>query len=127
MKRRSFLALLGGSAVSVSGCLGSSQSDDVLIKAASDSQANPDEPVAYTDLPENEQEIAQQAVEDGLYHKCTELSDAVREFALQFDGTPDEAYLTYQDTTYAMWIRLADQMYAASTSAPEESPSCGLL
>lgn len=127
MKRRRLLVFLGGSVVSVSGCLGSSQSDDALIKAASDSQANPDEPVQYTDLPENEQEIAQQAVADGLYHECPELSDAVRSFIYRFDGDPDEAYLTHQDTTYALWIYLTDQMYATSASLPEESPSCGLL
>ncbi len=126
MKRRCLLGLLGVSAFSMSGCLGSGMPADAVVRAVPDSQPNTDEPVQYSTLLESEQKIAQTAVEDAFYHTCPELPDAVHSFANRFEDR-ETAYLTYQDTTYALWIRITDMVFTTTASPPENEPSCGLL
>lgn len=99
---------------------------DAVVRAAPASQPTTDATVQYRELPAPEQAIAQTAVEDEFYHACPGLPDAVRSFANRFDD-PDAAYLTYQDTTYGLWIRITDLIHAATTSSPEADPSCGIL
>lgn len=126
MNRRCLLGLLGTSTVSVSGCLGPGMPEDAVVRAVPASEPNTDAPVQYQTLPERQQAIAQTAVEEPFYHACPELPDAVRSFAIQFEGIED-AYLAYQDTTYGLWIRVTDQVYAMTASSPDNEPSCGLL
>lgn len=126
MRRRQLLGLLGVSTVSVSGCLGSGMPDDAVIRAVSDTQASTEETVQYRDLPEDEQNVAETAVNEEFYHVCPEIPDAVQSFANRFDD-PDSAYLTYQDSVYALWIRITDVVLASTASSPDANPSCGLI
>lgn len=84
MKRRRLLGFLGVSACSVSGCLGAEMPTDAVVKAVPVSRPNVDATVRYSTLPERERETAQTAVEDGFYHACPELPDAVQSFANRF-------------------------------------------
>ncbi|WP_147435893.1 hypothetical protein [Haloarcula sp. Atlit-47R] len=124
MNRRKFLGLLGASALATSGCLGSGMADDAVVRTVPASQSHDDTAVQYDTLSENEQEIVQKAVEEEFYHACPELPDAIHSFANRFE---DSAYLRYQDTTYALWIRITDMVFASTASPPENDPSCGFL
>jgi hypothetical protein len=97
---------------------------DAVIRAVPDSQLDTDVTVQYSTLPEAEKDIVQTAVEQGLYHACPELPDAIRSFANRF-GDIDTAYLGYLETTYGLYIQVTDQVYAATASFPEQEPSCG--
>ncbi len=126
MNRRQLLGCLGAATVSVSGCLGPGVQKDAVVNAVPHSDPNTDAPVQYRTLPEPQQAIARTAVEDGLYHACPDLPEAVNAFANQFDGV-DTAYLAYQGTTYGLWIRVTDQVFAMTASPPDTEPSCGLF
>ncbi|QPV64209.1 hypothetical protein I7X12_06180 [Halosimplex litoreum] len=124
MNRRRLLGLLGASALATPGCLGSGMPDDAVVRAEPASRPQDDTAVRYEALPESEQEIVQTAIEEGLYHACPELPDAIHSFADRFG---ESAYLRYRDTTYALWIRITDMVFATSASPPEKDPSCGFL
>lgn len=126
MNRRHLLDLLGACAVSISGCLGSGMPADAVVRAVPDSQSNTDVTVQYSALPEREQAIVRTAVEDAFYHAGPEPPDAVRSLGNRLEE-PDTAYLTYQNTTYALWIRITDIVLAATASSPERGPSSGLI
>lgn len=99
---------------------------DAVVTTVQASQANSDGPVQYRILPGAEKAIAQTAVSEGIYHACPEIPDAIRSFASRFDDL-NAAYLAYQGTTYGLYIRITDQVYAATASSPERNPSCGGL
>ena len=125
MRRRRVLALFGVSALPFAGCLGSGMSHDAVVRAVRDSGSEHEISVSYDELPRAERQIARTAVEEGLYHACPELPEALRPFADRFDG-PD-AYLGYRGTTYALWIRITDVVFVSTASPPEEDPSCGFV
>lgn len=100
--------------------------DDAVVRAVLDPGSTIDASVRYSALPKSEQRIVRTAVEDEFYHACPELPDAVHSFADRFED-PETAYLTYRDTTYALWIRITDLVWTTTASPPEEDPSCGLL
>lgn len=110
----------------MSGCLGAGMPDDAVVRAVSDPQSTTDTSVRYGALPESEQRIVRTAVENGFYHACPELPDAVRSFAARFED-PETAHLSYRGTTYALWIRITDLVRVTTASPPEEDPSCGLF
>lgn len=124
MNRRKLLGLLGTSALATSGCLGSGMPDDAVVRAEPASQSHDDTVIQYDTLPEDEQEITQTALEEEFYHACPELPDAIHSFANRFG---DPAYLGYQGTTQALWVRVTDQVYATTASPPDNDPSCGFL
>lgn len=82
--------------------------------------------VPYEDFPRAEQQIAQTAVEDKFYHACADFPDALRSFAERFTGT-EAAYLAYEQSLYAMWIRIKDTIRAGTASPPDSDPSCGVF
>jgi len=129
MKRRTLLVALGGTMFSLSGCSGSETDQthtldrDAVLRAVPDSQSTAETVVQYTDLPEDERNVAQRALEDSLYHACPELPEAVRSFPQQFESSK-EAYLKYQDTRYALYMRITDQIYLSTASPPEKDLSC---
>ena len=123
MRRRRVLALLGVSSLPFAGCLGSGMPHDAVVRAVRDSQSEREASVSYDELPRAERQIARTAVEEGLYHACPELPEALRSFTDRFDG-PD-AYLGHRGTTYALWIRITDMVFVSTASPPEEEPSCG--
>jgi len=125
MDRRRLLGLASASAASLSGCLGTGMAKDAVVRAAPADPGGID-PVEYGSLPEAERAIADAAVEDGLYHACPDLPDAVRSFANRFDGL-ETAYLARQGATYGLYVRITDQVFATTVSPPERDPSCGFL
>ena len=124
MRRRRVLALFG--VFPFSGCLGSGMPHDAVVRAVRDSRSERETSVSYDALPRAEQQIARTAVEEGLYHACPQLPEAVRSFADRF-SEPDNAYLGYRGTTYALWIRITDLVSASTASSPEREPSCGFV
>lgn len=126
MDRRHFLGVFGAATGTVAGCVGHGVQKDAVVKAVPDSDPDTDAPVEYRTLPERQQAIARTAVEEPLYHACPDLPAAVTSFANQFDGI-DTAYLVYEGTTYGLWIRVTDQVFAMTASPPDGEPSCGLL
>ena len=126
MRRRRVLALFGVSALPFAGCLGSGMPHDAVVRAVRDSRSNREISVSYDTLPRTEQQIARTAVEEGLYHACPQLPEAVRSFADRF-SEPDNAYLGYRGRTYALWIRITDLVSASTASSPEREPSCGFV
>ncbi|MFB6096827.1 MAG: hypothetical protein ABEJ74_05520 [Haloferacaceae archaeon] len=126
MNRRRFLATAGAAAASLSGCIGSGMPTDAVVRTVQESPPADVASVAYDELPPAEQEIARTAVEEAFYHACADLPPALRSFSERFDG-PDDAYLEYQGTSYAVWIRIEDTIRAGTAPPPENEPSCGLL
>ena len=133
MNRRRFLLLLSSSTVSLSGCLTTGQPSDAIVKATPLSRLRPTPvsdsgtaPINSRDLPAEEKTIAERAIESEFYHACPDLSDAVRSFADRFND-PDSAYLTHQDSPYALFIRVEDVVYADTAPRPENTPSCGIV
>lgn len=126
MKRRRLLAAVGAVSASVAGCLGAGMPHDAVVRAERVSPPADATVVSYDDLPEAEQQIARTAVETDFYHACPELPAAVWSFAERFGG-PDDAYLEYRGTVYAMWIRIEDTVRAGTASPPEKDPSCGFI
>jgi hypothetical protein len=99
---------------------------DAVVTTVQASDANPDGAVQYRNLPKAEKAIARTAVSEGIYHACPEIPDDIYSFASRFDD-PNAAYLTYRETTYGVYVRITDQVYAATASSPEQNPSCGGL
>lgn len=126
MKRRHFLGSVGAASASLAGCIGPNMPKDAVVRAVQNSPPADVALVAYDDLPRAEQQIARTAVEEDYYHACPELPEAVHSFAERFEG-PDDAYLEYRGTSYAMWIRIEDTVQAGTASPPENEPSCGLF
>lgn len=120
------LATVGAVSVSLAGCLGPNMAHDAVVRAVQESPPAEVTAVATDELPQAEQQIARTAVEQEVYHACPELPDAVRSFAERFEE-PDDAYLEYHGTGYAMWIRIEDIIRVRTASPPENDPSCGLL
>jgi len=83
-------------------------------------------PVSHDELSQAEQQIIRTAVEEGFYHACPDLPEAVWTLAEHVERA-DYAYLAYQGTRYSLWIRIQDQVFATTASAPENDPSCGLI
>lgn len=125
MKRRTLLAVAGVVPASLAGCFGEIPSDAV-VTAVQESPPEHAPVVSYDDLPRAEQRIARTAVEEDRYHACPEVPAAVRSFGDRFTEHED-SYLTYHETGYAMYIRIADATWADSAPAPENEPSCGLI
>lgn len=123
MKRRRLLATVGVASASLSGCIGAGMPRDAVVQAVQQPSPENATLVFYEELPQTEQQIAQTAVEGDFYHACPELPDAIRSFAERFES-PDNAYLEYQDTSYAMWIQIEDTIRAGTASPPESDPSC---
>lgn len=126
MRRRRLLGTVGAVSTSVAGCLGPNMPKDAVVRAVQKSVPADVTPVAADDLPEAERRIARTAVEESVYHACPELPDAVRSFAGRFEGV-DDAYLSYQNTNYDLWIRIQDQVFAMTASSPDNDPSCRLI
>lgn len=101
-------------------------SSDAVVKSVPDSDADADVTVRYSDLPDEEREIVETAVNEGLYHACPEIPDAVHTFASRFSNT-EEPYLSYDGTTYGLWLSVEDELFATTAPAPENDPSCGVL
>lgn len=100
--------------------------NDAVVRAVPAPGSTTHASVRYSALPESERRIVRTAVEDGFYHACPELPDAVHSFADRFED-PETAHLRYRDTTYALWIRITDLVWTTTASPPEEDPSCGVL
>lgn len=126
MKRRRFLATVGAVSASLSGCIGPGMPKDAIVRTVQESPPTDVASVAYDELPPAEREIARTAVEEEFYHACADLPPALRSFAERFEG-PDDAYLKYRATSYAVWIRIEDTVRAGTAPPPETEPSCGLL
>jgi hypothetical protein len=126
MKRRGFLAIIGTVSGSLAGCIGPGLPEDAVVRAVQESPPDDVLLVSYDELARTEQQIARTAVEENFYHTCPELPDALFSFADHFEGTGD-AYLEYQGTSYAMWIRIQDTIRAGTASSPENDPSCGFF
>lgn len=126
MKRRRLLATVGAASASVAGCLGADMPQDAAVRAVQESPGADASVVAYDDLPQAEQRIARTAAEEGLYHACPELPEALWSFESRFTD-PENAYLRYQGTSYAVWMRIQDVIPARTASRPENVPSCGFL
>jgi len=99
---------------------------DAVVKAVPDSEGDTDATVRYSDLPDDEKETVETAVNEGLYHVCPEIPDAVGTFAGRFSETEEPA-LSYDGTTYGLWIRVEDETFAMTAPPPENGPSCGVL
>jgi len=101
MNRRNFLAGTSVSLISISGCLYGMPSD-AIVHAVSAAQTNAEKAVQYDTLPEEEQLIAETAVEEGLFHTCSDLSGTIRTFSQRFSDSNTE-YLWYQNSLYSMY------------------------
>lgn len=126
MKRRSLLAAVGAVSVPLAGCAGAGMPEDAVVRAV---QASPPEDVAVVssaDLPPAEREIVRTAVAEEVYHACPDLPAAIGSLAGRFESIQD-AHVAHRDTSYAVWIRIQDQVYAASAPSPDTDPSCGLI
>ncbi|WP_411968435.1 hypothetical protein [Haloferax sp. YSSS75] len=126
MKRRHLLAAVGVASVSSAGCLGAGMPRDAVVSAEQESPPASATVVSYDALPQAERQIARTAIEDDFYHACPELPGAIRSFAERFEG-PDDAYLTYRETSYGMWIRIEDTIRAGTAPPPDADPSCGFF
>lgn len=126
MKRRRLLISVGAVSASVSGCIGPNMPKDAVVRMDRESPPADASPVSYDDLPEAERRLARAAVEDGLYHACPELPDALRSFAQRFED-PESAYVAYRGASYAVWIRIADTIGPRTAAPPERDPSCGVI
>ncbi|WP_262174598.1 hypothetical protein [Haloarcula laminariae] len=121
MRRRQVLALFG--TASLAGCTG--MASDGTIKTEQKSPSGESVIVLFDELPAEEQNIVQTAIDENFYHACPELPDAMHSFAERMGS--EDTYLTYQGNQYGLWVRIADQVYAMSASPPENTPNCGII
>jgi hypothetical protein len=125
VNRRVLLSAAGLAVAPLAGCLGGA-SRDAVASTAERSATDDAEVISYTDLPGAEQQIARTAVEEGFYHACPELPDALYSFSERV-STIDNSYLEYQGATYGLWIRIQDTIRVDTAPTPDADPSCGVL
>ena len=122
MNRRHFLVAVGAGSVSLSGCLAGG-SKDAVVRLVQESAPEDVAVVSYNDLPHAEQRIVQTAIEENFYHACPELPEAVRSFSNRFED-PGNAFIAYQGTSYAVWVRIEDMIGPTTAPPPKGDPSC---
>jgi len=124
MRRRRLLAVLG--TMPLAGCSGWSSDgfdNDTLVRTEQHSASEDAIIIPFGELPDEEQNICQTALDEEFYHVCSEPPEAVHSFVNRLED--NEPHLEYEDTEYALWVRIRDQVYATTASPPEDSPGCG--
>jgi hypothetical protein len=99
---------------------------DAIVRAVQHAAPEDGAVVSYDVLPQAEQQIALTAIEEEFYHARPRLPDAIRSFADRFEDV-DDAVLEYQNTTFALWIRIEDYIRATTAPSPENEPSSGFF
>ncbi|MFC6974935.1 hypothetical protein ACFQL1_09985 [Halomicroarcula sp. GCM10025709] len=139
LDRRQFLAAGAGAASALTaGCAGRLTQcvpfggdglphDAALAVTPVDSVPDDADTVALADFAEREREMLRTAIDEGVVRACMR-EETDRTAAL--DGIADavgvDTYLTDGSDAYGLWVRITDQVFAASGDPPEDdaSPCC---
>ena len=106
----------------LSGCTGSSNEAVVRVqKSAVDGSIE----IVFEELNAEEQSIILTALNEEFYHKCSNIPKSVRSIADRINS--QEAYMKYKQDTYALYISIADELYADTATYPDDLPNCGLF
>jgi hypothetical protein len=85
------------------------------------------ETVSLADFPDRERELLRTAIDEGVVSACMrEETDRTAAFDGVTDGVGIETYLADGSDRYGLWIRITDQVFAATGDPPEGdgSPCC---
>jgi len=125
--RRRLLATTGSVAtLALAGCLDRMPHDgEIATGPASETDATAADAslVHFTDLPTTERDVVATALDEGLYHACSDL-DALSSFA---DRVTPRTYLERDGAYYGLWVRVTDTVAADTADPPDERPDCGWL
>lgn len=111
-------------AVSVAGCTG--MPNDAELTATEANAPSDADRIVFTDLPPDERQLVERALNGELVHACPGEQD--RETLGSFgDRLDPDTYLRRDETDYGLWVRIADTLRADTAPPPATDRSCGLL
>ncbi|WP_324760231.1 hypothetical protein [Haloarcula montana] len=139
LDRRRFLAAGAGAASALTaGCTGrltrclpfadSGMPHDAAIAVTSVGSVPYGAPLLdAADLPDRERDLLRTAIDDGVVRACMrDETDRTGAFSAFADRVDQETYLAAGPDRYALWVRITDQVFAATGDSPagDASPCC---
>lgn len=100
------------------------QEDAVLATEQTKFDAEtPTEVLDFSELSEEQKEVMRTALEEGVYHVCNYTNaftlESLADRIVQLPSS--DRYVRYNGSYYGVWLRISDEVSAATASSPSES------